>query len=231
MGDMSCNCAFSVLVVGPRLRSPDPDATELEGTPQSSRSGRLSSSSAQSIWLPGVEGLWSIAKARTCSTSESMFDFAEKLVTVGPAERFGGDFSDGDSLACGDDGPERDFRAFIADASISTVKFSDDIVGAAEGLLCDRLRRVDSLEDVVEAECGVEPNEVAVGDAGCIVNEGSFSAAFCGARLEPPLGFSGGSTPGGEEEEEFLLVVEGGDTIEGVDFGGVLVLFSVVGEP
>jgi hypothetical protein len=93
MGDMSCNCAFSVLNVVPGLGSAD--APVLVETPQSSRSGRLSSSSpAQSIWLPGVDGLWSMAKARTCSTSESMFVFAEKLVTVGPAESCGGVFFD-----------------------------------------------------------------------------------------------------------------------------------------
>lgn len=55
MGDISCNCAFSMFAVLPE--SGLVGATELDGTPQSSRSGRLSSSSAQSIWLPGVEGL------------------------------------------------------------------------------------------------------------------------------------------------------------------------------
>jgi len=48
MGDISCNCAFSMFAVVPG--SGLVDATELDGTPQSSRSGRLSSSSpAQSI--------------------------------------------------------------------------------------------------------------------------------------------------------------------------------------
>lgn len=93
MGDMSCSCAFSALSVVPGLGPAD--ATGPVETPQSSRSGRLSSSSpAQSIWLPGVDGLWSMAKARTCSTSDSMFVFVEKLVTVGPAERCGGVFFD-----------------------------------------------------------------------------------------------------------------------------------------
>src|SRR5712691_4803324 len=117
---MSCGCAFSALVVVLVLGSAD--ATVLVETPQSSRSGRLSSSSAQSIWLPGVEGLWSMANARTCSTNESMFVFVEKLVTVGPAERCGGVFFDRDSLVCGDDGPECALRAFTTDASSSTVK-------------------------------------------------------------------------------------------------------------
>ena len=55
MGDISCNCAFSMLAVVPG--SGLVDAIVLDGTPQSSRSGRLSSSSAQSMWLLGVEGL------------------------------------------------------------------------------------------------------------------------------------------------------------------------------
>jgi len=42
-------------------------------TPQSFKSGKLSSSSpAQSIWLPGVDGLLSIATALTRSTSASI---------------------------------------------------------------------------------------------------------------------------------------------------------------
>ena len=149
MGDISCNCAFSMFAVVPG--SGLVDTTELDGTPQSSRSGRLSSSSAQSIWLPGVEGLWSMAKARTCSTSESMFVFAEELVTVGLAERRGGVFFGGISLGCGDDGPERDLCAFRVDVCASAVEPSDGFA-APEGLLCDRRRRVDILEEVVDAE-------------------------------------------------------------------------------
>ena len=242
MGDMSCNCAFSVLNVLPGLESAD--ATVLVETPQSSRSGRLSSSSpAQSIWLPGVDGLWSMAKARTCSTNESIFAFVEKLVTVGPAERCGGLFFDWDSLGCGDDGPERVLRAITADASSSTVKFSDDIV-ASVSLLCDRRRRVeDTREDVVDADRRAELDGMVVGDAGSIVNEGRLSAACCGADRGPVLGFPGRPTPGGGwggEEEEPLLAVEvceGVDTIGGADLvgtgraGGVSVLFSVGEEP
>jgi hypothetical protein len=183
-----------------------------------------------------------MAKARTCSTNESIFVFVETLVTVGPAERCGGVFFVWDFLACGDDGPERDLRAFIADASSSTVKFSDDIV-APEGLLCDRRRRVDNLEEVVDADCGAELNDATVGEAGSIVNEGSLSAACCGARREPALDFPGRSALGGgwgSEEEEFLLAVEvceGVGTIEGADLaevvwaGGVLMLLSDGGEP
>jgi len=241
MGDMSCNCAFSMLAVVPG--SGLADATELDGTPQSSRSGRLSSSSAQSIWLLGVEGLWSMAKARTCSTSESMFVFAEELATVGAAglaERCGGAFFDRDSLGCADDGPERDLPAFAVDANASAVEFSDDIV-APDGLLCDRRRRVDILEEVVDAESGAE---AAVGDAGSTVNKGSLSTACCGARRGPSLDLSGRSTPGSgwgsKDEEEFLLALEvcdGADTIEGADLVGtglgvgVFMFFSVVGEP
>lgn len=185
MGDISCNCAFSIFAVSPG--SGLVGATELDGTPQSSRSGRLSSSSAQSIWLPGVEGLWSMAKARTCSTSESMFVFAEELATVGlVAERCGGGFFGGVFLGCvflgcGDEGPERDLRAFTVDACASAVDPSDGFV-VPEGLLCDRRRRVDILEEVVDAEWG--PGAAAVvGEAGSIVNEGSLlSAAWPGAR-------------------------------------------------
>ena len=176
IGDISCNCAFSMFAVVPG--SGLVGATELDGTPQSSRSGRLSSSSpAQSIWLPGVEGLWSMAKARTCSTSESMFVFAEEPI-VGLAERHGGVFFGGDVLRCGDDGPERDLRAFTADACASAVEPSDGFV-APDGLLCDRRRRVDILEEVVDAECGPD---AAIGDAGSIVNDGSLSAAGRGER-------------------------------------------------
>lgn len=177
IGDISCNCAFSMFAVVPG--SGLVDTTELDGTPQSSRSGRLSSSSpAQSIWLPGVEGLWSMAKARTCSTSESMFVFAEELGTVGLAERCGGVFFGRIFLGCGDDGPERDLRALTVDACASAVEPSDGFV-APESLLCDRRRRVDILEEVVDAECGPD---AAVGDAGSIVNEGSLSASWRGAR-------------------------------------------------
>lgn len=83
-----------------------------------------------------------MANARTCSTNESMFVVVEKLVTVGPAEaeRCGGVSFERDSLVVfGDDGPERALRAFTTDASCSTVKFSDDIVGT-EGLLFGRRR-------------------------------------------------------------------------------------------
>jgi hypothetical protein len=107
-----------------------------------------------------------------------MFAVVEKLVTVGPAERCGGVFFDRDSLVCGDDGPERALRAFTTDASSSTVKLSDDIVGT-ECLLFDRRRRVDNLEEVVEADCGPEPCNMTVGDAGSIVNEGSLSVTCC----------------------------------------------------
>lgn len=236
MGDMSCNCAFSMLAVVPGSGSAD--ATVLDGTPQSSRSGRLSSSSAQSIWLLGVEGLWSMAKARTCSTSESMFVFAEELARVGAAglaERCDGAFFDGGALGCGDDGPERDLPAFTVDARASAVEFSDDIV-APDGLLFDRRRREDILEEVVDAEGGAE---VAVGDAGSTVNRGSLSTACCGARRGPFLDLSGRSTPGsgwgGEDEEEFLLALEvcdGADAIEGAGLAvGVFMLFSAGGEP
>lgn len=96
MGDINSSRAFSMTSDGAGLASagvPEPGET-----PQSSRSGRLSSSSAQSIWLPGVDGRWSMAKARTCSTSESMFVFVENDVTVGPAERCGGASFDADAL-------------------------------------------------------------------------------------------------------------------------------------
>jgi hypothetical protein len=165
------------------------------------------------MWLPGVEGLlWSMAKARTCSTSESIFVFVEKVDKAGAAERCVGSFFDKESLGWGEDGPERDLRTFIAGASASTVKLSADSA-APENLLCGRLRRaaMDSLEEVVGAERGAEPSEMAVGDAGSIVNEGTLSAACCGVtRREPDLGFAGRSTPGGgrgSEEEEFLLEV------------------------
>jgi len=165
-----------------------------------------------------------MAKARTCSTNESIFVFVETLVTagMGPAERCGGASFVCDSLTCGDDGTERDLRAFIADASSSTVKFSDDIV-APEGLLCDRRRRVDNLEEVVDADCGAELNEATVGDAGSIVNEGSLSAACRGTRRGPALDFPGRSALGDDglgSEEEFLLAVEvceGVGTTEGAD--------------
>ena len=232
MGDISCSCAFSVFAVLPG--SGLVGATELDGTPQSSRSGRLSSSSpAQSIWLPGVEGLWSMAKARTCSTSESMFVFAaEELATAGLAERCGGVFFGGVFLGCGDDGPERDLRPFTVDAC----ETSDGFV--AEGLLLDRRRRVDILEEVVDAECGPD---AAVGDAGSIVNEGKLSAAWRGARWGPSLD-SELSAPNsgwaGEDEEDFLLAFDcrGADTIEGADLGsgfavGVFMLLSVGEEP
>jgi hypothetical protein len=160
-----------------------------------------------------------------------MFVFAEKLVTVGPAERCGGVF-----LGCGDDGPERDLRGFTVDACAPAVEPSDGFV-APEGLFCDRRRRVDILEEVVDAECG--PN-AAVGDAGSIVNEGSFlSAATRGARWDPSLD-SELSAPSsgweGDDNDDFLLafeVCDGAD--EGADLGfgfavGVFMLFSVVGE-
>jgi hypothetical protein len=141
-----------------------------------------------------------------------MFVFAEKVVKAGAAERCVGSPFDGESFGWGDDGPERDLRASIADASASTVKLSADSA-APENLLCDRRRRVgmDNLEEVVDAEGGAEPSEFAVGDAGSIVNEGTLSAACCAvARRVPVLGFAGRSTPGGgwgSEEEEFLLAV------------------------
>jgi len=155
-----------------------------------------------------------------------MFVFVDKVVKAGAAERCVGSPFDGESFGWGDDGPERDLRAFIADASASTVKFSADSA-APEDLLCGRRRRVDmdSLEDVVDAEGGAEPSEFAVGDAGSIVNEGTLSAACCGvARRVPVLGFAGRSTPdggwGSEEEEELLLAVverEGcGGTVDGL---------------
>jgi hypothetical protein len=196
------------------------------------------------MWLLGVVGLWSMAKARTCSTSESMFDFAAELATVGAglAERCGGAFFDGDALGCGDDGPERDLRAFTVDASVSVVEFLDDL-GAPDCLFCGRRRRVDILEEVVDADCGAE---AAVGDAGSIVNTGSLSTACCGALPGPSLGLSRVSTLGNGwgsgDEEEFLLVVEvcdasdGTDTIGGADLVGtglavgVFTLFSVGGE-
>ena len=97
MGDISCSRAFSVPSDEMGLGSAG--VLEAGTTPQSSRSGRLSSSSpAQSIWLPGVDGRWSMAKARTCSTSESTFVLVEKDVTVGPAERCGGASFDADAL-------------------------------------------------------------------------------------------------------------------------------------
>jgi hypothetical protein len=177
IGDISCNCAFSTFAIVPG--SGLADATELDGTPQSSRSGRLSSSSpAQSIWLPGVEGLWSMAKARTCSTSESMFVLVKELATGGLAERCGGVFLNGDAFRRGDDGPELDLRAFTVEDRAPVVEPSDDIV-APEGLLCARRRRVDILEEVVDAEGGADS---AVGDAGSIVNEGNLSATCWGAR-------------------------------------------------
>ncbi len=160
-----------------------------------------------------------------------MFVFAEELVTVGPAERCGGVF-----LGCGDDGPERDLRAFTVDTCAPAVEPSDGFV-APEGLLCDRRRRVDILEEVVDAESGPD---AAVGDAGSIVNEGSLSAATRGARWDPSLDSELSAPSSGWEgdEEDFLLafeVCDGVDTIEGADLGfefavGVFMLFSVVGE-
>jgi hypothetical protein len=121
-----------------------------------------------------------MAKARTCSTSESMFVFAEKVISVGAAEWCAGSFFvDKESFGRrGEDGPERDLRAFIADASVSTVKFSADSA-APDGLLCDRRRRagMDSREEAVDADRGAELSELAVGDAGSIVNAGTLSAA------------------------------------------------------
>jgi hypothetical protein len=111
-----------------------------------------------------------------------MFVFAEKVVSVGvgAAEWCAGSFFiDKESFGRrGEDGPERDLRAFIADASDSTVKFSADSA-APDDLLCDRRRRagMDSREDVVEADRGAELSELAVGDAGSIVNAGTLSAA------------------------------------------------------
>lgn len=66
-----------------------------------------------------------------------MFVFVENDVTVGPAERCGGASFDAGALggAWGDEGLVRDFRAFIADASASTVKFSEDSVAADDLLL------------------------------------------------------------------------------------------------
>ena len=119
-----------------------------------------------------------MANDRTCSTNESMFVLVEKLVTVGPAERCGGVSFDRDSLECGDDGPECALRAFTTDASSSNVNVSDDIV-AIECLLFGRRRRVDNLEEVVDADCGAELFDMTVGDAGSIVSEGSLSAT-CG---------------------------------------------------
>jgi hypothetical protein len=109
-----------------------------------------------------------------------MFVFAEELATVGLAERCGGGgvFFGGVSFGCGDDGPERDLRAFTVDTCTSAVKLSDRFV-TPEGLLCDRRRRVDILEEVVDADCGPD---AAVGDAGSIVNEGRLSVAWRGAR-------------------------------------------------
>lgn len=105
-----------------------------------------------------------------------MFVFAEELATVGPAER--GVFFGGMFFGCGDDGPERDLRAFTVDTCASAVDPSNGFV-PPEGLLCGRRRRVDILEEVVDAECGPD---AAVGDAGSIVNEGSLSASWRGAR-------------------------------------------------
>jgi hypothetical protein len=107
-----------------------------------------------------------------------MFVFAEELGTVGLAERCGGVFFGRIFLGCGDDGPERDLRALTVDACASAVEPSDGFV-APESLLCDRRRRVDILEEVVDAGCGPD---AAVGDAGSIVNEGSLSASWRGAR-------------------------------------------------
>jgi len=107
-----------------------------------------------------------------------MFAFVEELGTGRPAERWGGVFFDRDVLRCGDDGPERDLRVFTVDPRASADEPSDDIV-APEGLLCDRRRRVDILEEEVDAECGADGE---AGDAGSIVNEGSLSAACRGAR-------------------------------------------------
>jgi hypothetical protein len=134
-------------------------------------------------------------------------------------------------------------RAFTADARSSTVKFSDDIV--AVGLFCDRRRRVDNREDVVDADRRAELDSMVVGDAGSIVNEGSLSAVCSGAGRGAALDFPGRSTPDGgwgSGEEELLLAVEvceGVDAIGGADLvgagwaGGVSVLFSAAagGEP
>ena len=63
-----------------------------------------------------------------------MFVFVENDVTVGPAERCGGASFDEDALGgpWGDEGFVRALRAFIADASASTVKFSEDRVAAED---------------------------------------------------------------------------------------------------
>lgn len=119
-----------------------------------------------------------MAKARTCSTSESMFVFVEELAIVELAERCAGALFGGVLLGCGDGGPEGDLRAITVDACAWAVEPSDGFV-APEGLLCGRRRRVDILEEVVDAECGPD---TAVGDAGSIVNEGILSAAWPEAR-------------------------------------------------
>jgi hypothetical protein len=155
-----------------------------------------------------------MAKARTCSTSESIFVLAENVDKAGAAERCVRSLTviDKEFLGWGEDGPERDLRAFIADARASTVKLSAESV-VPEGLLCERRRRagMDRIEEVVDAERGAEPSELAAGDAGSIVSEGTLSAACCGvARRGPDLGFAEGSTTGGDRvsgEEEFLLGV------------------------
>jgi hypothetical protein len=121
-----------------------------------------------------------------------------------------GSFFDKESLGWGE-GP--DLRTFIASGSASTVKLSADSA-APEDLLCSRRRAagMESLE-VVDAERGAEPSELAVGDAGSIVKEGTLSAASRGvARRVPDLCFPGRSTPGGgrggKEEELLVGVVE-----------------------
>ena len=63
----------------------------------------------------------------------------------------------------------------------------------------------------MDAECGVEPEGLTVGDAGSIVNEGKLFAACCEARRALTLGFAGRSRLGADRgsEEGFFVEVDG----------------------
>lgn len=86
IGDMSSSFPASLALVGSV-----PEEAAVDVMPQSSKSGNVSSSSpAQSRWLPGVVGLFSIAIARARSTKLSICDLMSNVATAGSADRWGG---------------------------------------------------------------------------------------------------------------------------------------------
>lgn len=191
-------------------------------TPQSSRSGRLSSSSpAQSMWLPGVVGrLSAIATARTRSTRASMFVRMSKDVISGAADA---DRCGGVSLGAGVAGDECPLRLLGSRRSLSsgTASFC---APAASGLLicCDRLRLCG-----VRAELGVGGTSTE-GDEGAIDTLGMLRED----RLDDPLGLApaadgvaGGLSDDGPPDAADLAI--GG--VSGLAW--VLSGFSVEGSP